>query len=218
MPNASAAAKKPGKKKRAKRLTKRRKTKRKPSDAYLTPPWCVHRLLEIADFRLPGGAWLEPAAGPGRIINTVSSRRKDVRWDAIELRAKCQGDLVKAVGSSSRVAMGDFLSDSFPTKQYNVIFTNPPFSLAMHFVKKCLQCADHVVMLLRLGFLGSAIRADFFRQHPPDIYLLPDRPSFLKSGKTDNSYYAWCVWRQGKHTKGAFRVLATTPLSERKAT
>jgi hypothetical protein len=68
------------------------------------------------------------------------------------------------VSSSRRVVIGDFLSESLPTKHYDVIFTNPPFSLAMKFVEKCLATADHVVMLLRLGFLGSADRANFFRR------------------------------------------------------
>jgi hypothetical protein len=211
MPKADADIKKSSKSKKA---TKR--SKRKKSDAYLTPPWCVHRLLEADGLDLPGGSWLEPAAGPGRIISAVNSMRDDVRWDAIEIRDKCGPDLVKAVGSSKRVVIGDFLSTSPPRKPYDVIFTNPPFSLAMKFVEKCLATADHVVMLLRLGFLGSARRANFFRQHPPDIYLLPDRPSFLKSGKTDNSYYAWCVWRRRSRTKGAFMVLDMTSKEERK--
>ena len=198
---------------KSKKATKR--ARRKKSDAYLTPPWCVHRLLEADGLDLPGGSWLEPAAGPGRIISAVNSMRDDVRWDAIELRDKCGPDLVKAVGSSKRVVIGDFLSTSPPEKHYDVIFTNPPFSLAMKFVEKCLATADHVAMLLRLGFLGSADRADFFREHPPDIYLLPDRPSFTDDGKNDNSYYAWFIWRPGGRTEGVFRVLRTTPLKYR---
>jgi hypothetical protein len=219
MPKPNVAANNSSKPKRARNRAKPKKTKRKKSDAYLTPSWCVHRLLDVEELDLPRGRWLEPAAGPGRIINAINSRRKkDVKWDAVEFRKKCKDELVEAVGSLRRVVIGDFLSESLPSKHYDVIFTNPPFSFAMNFIEKCLPLADHVVMLLRLGFLGSARRADFFRQHPPDVYLLPDRPSFLKSGKTDNSYYAWCVWRQRNRAKGRFRVLSTTPQSERKAT
>jgi hypothetical protein len=202
--------------KSSKRKVAEKPSKRLKDDAYLTPPWCVHRLLEVDALGLPDGRWLEPAAGPGRIISSVNSMRRGVTWDAIEIRGECRNGLVRTVSSSRRVVIGDFLSESLPTKHYDVIFTNPPFSLAMKFVEKCLATADHVVMLLRLGFLGSARRANFFRQHPPDIYLLPDRPSFLKSGKTDNSYYAWCVWRRRSRTKGAFMVLNTTSKEERR--
>lgn len=216
MSMADAAANKLKRPKRAKKAIKLKKAKRRKDDAYLTPPWCVHRLLEVDHLGLPGGSWLEPAAGPGRIISSVNSMRNDITWDANEIRRECTKSLVKAVGSSKRVVFGDFLSTSPPTKHYDVIFTNPPFSLAMKFIEKCLVTADHVVMLLRLGFLGSARRAAFFRQHPPDIYLLPERPSFTENGKTDNSYYAWFIWRPGNRASGVFRVLRETSLEDRK--
>jgi hypothetical protein len=73
MPKANADMNKSSKPKVAEKTSKRLK-----DDAYLTPPWCVHRLLEVDALGLPGGRWLEPAAGPGRIISSVNSMRDDV--------------------------------------------------------------------------------------------------------------------------------------------
>ncbi len=36
-----------------------------------------------------------------------------------------------------------------------------------------------VAFLLRLNFLGADERSDFWREYPPDIYVLPNRPSFF---------------------------------------
>lgn len=61
----------------------------------------------------------------------------------------------------------------------NVILTNPPYSSAMEAVLRAL-CENKRVaaFLLRLNWLGSSGRADFHKEHPSDIYILSERPSF----------------------------------------
>ena len=46
-------------------------------DFYPTPAWCVGCLLEAVE--LPGGTWLEPAAGRGAIVEAVGARRQRLR-------------------------------------------------------------------------------------------------------------------------------------------
>jgi hypothetical protein len=49
-------------------------------------------------------------------------------------------------------------------------------------------------MLLRLGFLESKKRREFWRRHPlTQLYPLIERPSFTGSG-TDATAYGWFVW------------------------
>ncbi len=185
-------------------------TPRRPYDAYLTPAWCVHRLLD--NLQLPGGKWLEPCAGEGDIIRAVDGLRSDVEWHANELRTECQSKLDSIAHT---VTFGDFLSRQF-TERYDVIFTNPPYCHAERFVERSLQLADTVVMLLRVNFLASKQRSPFLRRTPPDFYGLPDRPSFTGRG-TDSTDYAWFVWSQPRQrTHGAIYFLRTTPHSVRR--
>jgi hypothetical protein len=75
----------------------------------------------------------------------------------------------------------------------NVIITNPPYTLAFDVVQLAIQMEAWTVMLLRLNFLGSDDRADWLRKHPPDVGVLPNRPSFAASLKCSNKKL--CGWR-----------------------
>lgn len=167
------------------------------SDYYPTPAWCVHRLLEAV--RLPGGAWLEPCVGDGAIVRAVE---RAVAWRTYDIREDSVAGTVT-----------DFLRlEPHPALMCDVCLTNPPYSLAMEFVQHAMKHAHVTAMLLRLNFLGSEGRAQFFRAHPPSVYVLPNRPSFV-NGRTDACEYAWFAW--GLNATPEIRVLATTPKSER---
>lgn len=144
-------------------------------DTYLTPMWCVERALE--KINLPGGHWLEPCAGEGHVIATVNSLRDDVTWSACEIRKESLKKL-KNFGFD-KSSINDFLKlDESRLKRFDVVLTNPPYSLAQEFLEKCLRIANNVVFLLRVNYLGSETRADWLRSHVPDVYQLPNRPSF----------------------------------------
>lgn len=193
-----------------------------PYDFYPTPAWCVHRILERLD--LPGGDWLEPGAGDGAIIRAVAqstfSRRGEVRWTAVERRTEVLPELHRS-SASCEVIHGDYLedpavADRLAGRRFAVAFGNPPLTRAADFIKATLTRADTVVMLLRHNFLATQRRHSFVSTHVPDVYVLPDRPSFEK-GKTDNATYAWMVWRNGgRRTEGSTSVLALTLPSERR--
>ena len=74
-------------------------------------------------------------------------------------------------------------------------------------------------MLLRLNYLGSANRHSFMSQHAPDLYVLPNRPSFKANGATDSIDYAWFVWDKYNlnRTYGQTTLLDLTSLAIRKA-
>lgn len=188
---------------------------RSEADFYPTPAWCVHRLLEAVS--LPGGTWLEPTAGQGAIIAAVNQVRSDVHWRAIELEPRFAPSIAANIGKR-HVVTGDFLrvAPSKIREPVSVVITNPPYSVAMPMIEHALTFgADHVVMLLRLNFIASAGRADFMRKHAPDVYVLPNRPSFSGKG-TDSIEYAWFVWHGAKRrSKGSLTVLPLTPAEER---
>lgn len=181
---------------------------RERDDAYYTPAWCVRALLRVVN--LPGGEWLEPAAGSGAIIRAVEAFREDrQRWTAVDINEATYHACLGSVEGERILAGGDFLCDdilcalAFPRRHYSVAITNPPYSLAQEFVERCLSLASVTVMLLRLNWLGSQRRAAFLRAHMPDVYVLPRRPSFVH-GATDACEYAWLVW--GPIASGVGRV------------
>jgi hypothetical protein len=186
---------------------------RTPADFYPTPAWCVWRLLEAR--ALPGGRWLEPCAGTGAIVQAVQDHRTDVQWTTIELREACRETLT-GLDCRPTVHIRDFVEHG-DEALYDVVITNPPYSCAQQVLTRAMALAPTVVMLLRLNFLASAGRAGFMREHPPDVYVLPNRPSFDGKG-TDSIEYAWFVWRPTlERHSGEMRVLAPTPLQERRA-
>jgi len=129
----------------------------------------------------------EPACGSQKAIADILEKS----WENAEVSAT---DIIAPWHA-------DFLNlDPHPV--YDLIITNPPFSLAMEFIEKSFQWRKSdksiVAMLLRLNFLGSKKRASWLRQHTPSVYVSPKRPSFAlnKDGKrgTDSIEYAWFVW------------------------
>src|SRR5689334_10139470 len=94
-------------------------------ETYPTPAWCVHRLLDEID--LPrGGYWLEPAVGDGAIVRAIRGREEytEVKWWTNDVRD---------VGAD---VTSDYQTWGVPAngRIYDVVITNPPFSLARSFV------------------------------------------------------------------------------------
>ncbi len=150
-------------------------------------------------------------------------KRLDVRWTALELRAECRPHLELLVPRPEIIITDKFVSPGLPEVQkplhgrrFDVALGNPPFTLDEEFVEESMKLADTVVMLLRLNFIGSSGRCAFMQKHPPDVYVLPDRPSFDGRG-TDSIEYAWFVWQSGARSRDAGRVtvLNTTPVAVR---
>jgi hypothetical protein len=217
-----------------------RGTDRVQHDAYSTPAWAVHRLLEVCN--LPGGVWLEPCAGEGAIIDAVGEARNGygIEWAACELRDVKPHPCVPEWHTRS------YLDVEFDG--VDVIITNPPYGLAFEIAQKAVREAPVVALLLRLNWLASSERATWLRAHTPSVYVLPDRPAFVASiacsnrrlcgwrelmpldapwprtcpscsakttrTTTDATDYAWFVWGLGAPT---VQVLAPTPLAERQA-
>lgn len=173
---------------------------RRDADYYPTPAWCVRALLKTV--QLPGGRWLEPAAGDGAIIRVVLEHRRDVSFAACDIDETHRPSLENA--GAALIRIDDFVKleryEPVPvTPYYQVVITNPPFSQAMEFTEAALRRAPVVVMLLRLNWLASQKRNAFLRENPPSVYVLPRRPSFTGTG-TDATDYAWMVWGMGAPT------------------
>lgn len=174
-----------------------------PLDCYSTPQWCVDRLLESCPLPMHG-RWFEPACGKGNIVHAVNRYANQIQWTFMDIQPGLAEYLTQRIPNSAQFKDGSFL-DLNPSYYYaDVLITNPPYSIALEFIQHALPIASHVVMLLRLNFLGSADRAPFFQANPPDVYVLPNRPEFVTTlSCRGGGYYqdgshreSKCPWRE----------------------
>jgi hypothetical protein len=215
-----------------------RGAQRSEADDYATPGWCVDRLLEgwphLLDYR---GRWIEPCAGEGSIIRSVELRAPRTKldlgidWTAVELR-RTSAELTRlrrdgAPIVTARTGVDFFVwyrshlrrlrQEGCEGERFEVFLTNPPFSLAEEILRAGLEIAKHVVLLLRLNFLGSVKRYPFLKDAVPRTGVLPNRPTFTLDGHTDSIEYAWMHWEAGNlRPRNEVEVFATTPKEVRK--
>jgi hypothetical protein len=174
------------------------------NEFYPTERKAIFALLESDLLSLPGGIWIEPCAGTGRIVSTVNDFRNDVNWVMCELNENFDPYLRQLIrpGRDLIIPYGDFVHRDWPgclrdDFVADVLIMNPPFSLTLQFVKAGLKRARHVVCLQRQGWFGTVDRAKWLEKHCPSSFQLPWRPSFRPDGKTDNCEYSWYHWPPG---------------------
>lgn len=101
---------------------------------------------------------------------------------------------------------GNYLEMELDYKPH-VIITNPPFNCAMDIIKKALNDVEddgYVIMLLRLNFLETKARKEFFDNYMPKyIFVHHKRMSFIEGGGTDSVAYAHFVWKKNDYKKFA---------------
>ena len=154
-------------------------TVRSADDFYTTPPGAVEALLRCEKFS--GRGW-EPACGNGAISRYFPGMiASDIRTDP---------DVAGERGV-------DFLRTR---RRVDYIVMNPPFSLALRFLERALECAPKVAMLNRLLFLEGIGRYPFFVRHPPArVHVFADRITCNPPGERRGNLvcYAWFVWQRG---------------------
>jgi hypothetical protein len=156
-----------------------RGSKRIANDLYPTPKGTVNSMLNLIDWTNVK-SFLEPCYGNGDIYERVK-----------ELSPLPPTDL-----DYCEIAMGiDYLT-FIPQNKYDLIVTNPPFSLAKEFLEKSLKESGCVCYLLRLNFLGGQKRKKELWDivgTPNKLLILSKRPSFTGKG-TDATEYCWMCW------------------------
>lgn len=195
---------------------------------YPTPAWCVHRLLERIGARLGSvDAFLEPCAGDGAIVRAVDEW---LAGDGAAFDNRCAWycndiqDVAKIFdGGSARVSKVDQCDgpdwlrahrNGLPIPALASI-TNPPFSKALEFMAESVVTCTISAYLVRLNIVGASDdRVEWLRAHKPEVFVLPDRPSFDGIGN-DSGAYAWLVF-DDRIPSSSFDILDRTPLSVRK--
>jgi len=165
---------------------------RNPEDFYPTPEWSTHSILQaIPELAFKAdGIWCEPAAGEGHIVRAVESFGYHPTWHLLDIRPECRKQLQKLDVDRDRlnITVGEMFQFWAYPKHVDVLITNPPFTYAEDFIRRSLQFADIVIMLLRLNYIGTKERASLFGAYPPDMYIQYPRPF------PDATEYAWFTW------------------------
>lgn len=184
---------------------------RHPDDFFTTPAWCTRAIVRHLDLQA-ADVIVEPCCGEGAILKVLSEEFDGIDFTVFGIEID-EGRAATAKRAGFEVDTGDALTherwDQSVNGRVTHVITNPPYKLAMEFVEKALvevvSLGGTAAFLLRLNWLASQGRADFHRKHPCDVYVLPRRPSFAHSGKTDATEYCWMVWR--KNGGGRWQIL-----------
>lgn len=160
-----------------------RGSERKEYDRYITPDYTIKSLIDNFKFE---GLTLECCAGYGDISKKIKN------CITMDIDASLNCDIT-----------ANFL-DFKPSIPINNIVTNPPYSIAIEIIKHALDIIEnngYVVMLLRINFLESKTRKQFFIDNPlHSILILSKRPCFINN-RSDATGYAWFIWQKGKKDK-----------------
>ena len=84
-----------------------------------------------------------------------------------------------------------------PKEDYDVIVTNPPYSLKDQFIKRCYYLGKPFALLLPLTALEGIKRQKLWSKYGVELILLPKRVNFeTPSGKGQGSWFpvAWFTW------------------------
>ena len=158
------------------------------ADFYPTCDVAIDALLAVEDFS--GKPVWEPACGDGAIAKKFVSAGYDVM--ATDLHDRGYGD-----------AGLDFLTAGGPWDGH--IVTNPPFNIANAFVKHAVGISQgKTCMLLRLAWLESQTRKEFFQTSPlKTVHVFSKRLPRMHRGDwegprtTGTVAFAWFVWERG---------------------
>lgn len=182
--------------------------KRHTADYYVTPVKDIITFLGALDEEVDLDIWdkniLDPCAG-GDIVHPMSYPKALKEYYAIPDDCK----IVKTIDireDSLAETKSNYIETELDYKPFLVI-SNPPFNQAMEFIKKALNDVEdggYVAMLLRLNFLETKARKEFFDHYMPTwIFVHHKRMSFVEGGGTDSVAYCHMVWKKNNYPKFA---------------
>jgi len=184
-------------------------------DPYYTPEWCVEQCLDhIIPVVCPNPRTImEPGAGGGMFVKMFRRAFPSSVIHALDIDTNAgpwpEADLslhVNYLGPPSKIPAG-VKDNNGIIQPYDLTVGNPPYTYAMDFIDRALASTESLVFLLRQGFLSSDKRNDFFTSFdtkPSYVWIIPNRPQFLKNKKHgDSADYCWVCWggpNQGNDT------------------
>ena len=157
--------------------------KRPEADFYPTPKSLIWKLATTGELDNIKTV-LEPACGNYAISNEMS--KLGFKVDSKDLKYG-----------------NDFLKDNYRQNSYDLLITNPPFSLWSEFVDRGKYIAPKMIMLGKLNFLGTYQRnKDGIWHHLKKVYVFNRMVNYESPFRQDGKFQCgvlvtgWFIWDQ----------------------
>lgn len=183
-------------------------TVREDEDFYATPTMAVQKLIDSFGFKENEEIY-DPCVGKGHILKPFRDAGFAVRGTDLIERHDLWDDSIVYPGNC------DFLNSSGMIAA-NIV-TNPPYKICLEFAKKGLErlaFGYKMCMLLKIQFLETKARYEFFKENPPKyIYVFVNRIGCIPGGESDVNKpsaicYAWYIWEKGFNGEPIVRWIA----------
>jgi len=92
----------------------------------------------------------------------------------------------------------DFLKDT-PDFEFDMIVTNPPYSLKTKFLEKCYSYDKPFALLLPLTTLEGIARGNLFRKYGINVLVLDSRVGYIKEKHSPWFNSSWFFWKFFKY-------------------
>jgi len=168
---------------------------------YETPSYVLDMIMDEIPLFGPSAdpLILEPCAGRGAIVKRLIECGHDPEnIYAVEPIVFRHAKIPLPEGNKFRGMIERYIP---PVAGFDLIITNPSFDLFVTVAETCypmLRGGGVLVLLNRLSVISTAKRKHFWQEHYSDVYVLPTRPSFVKSGRRDTWDYAFVIVHQGR--------------------
>lgn len=116
-----------------------------------------------------------------------------VIWECTDYGSSCITELFREHGNvviTTHKRDLNFLIDS-PDFDFDIIVTNPPYSLKDEFLKKCYDYKKPFALLLPITALEGVERGKMFREHGVELLVLDKRCDFLDNKKSNWFNTSW---------------------------
>lgn len=169
------------------------------NDYYATDPKAEKQLFDNFAINKRINSFLEPCVGGGNIADEVINILKPNTTKFIDIVDR---------GYPNTDAVDYLTYDS--DEKFDLIMTNPPYSLGKEFVNKSMSMLNkdgYLIMFLKIQFLEGIKRKPMFDKYPPKyIYVFRKRMGTWRNGeefdddgkhRSTTMCHAWFVWQDG---------------------
>lgn len=97
---------------------------------------------------------------------------------------------------STHISNFDFLKD-YPNFNFDIIITNPPYSLKYVFLKKCYEYNKPFALLLPLTALEGINRGNFYSKYGIELLVYDRRINFIYNNSKKCNWFntSWFCWK-----------------------
>ena len=167
------------------------------NEVYRTPDYAFKPLFDYNPLWFAGKG-CDPSAGDGRMLAEIVARGNSGPHYAADIRAEEEALMRTNLPANTQIEIGDYLEQDVPACDFMI--TNPPFTLAVDFVKKArTHISGPIFILQSVSWQGTNKRSRWIKKESGLAYVLnlSRRPRWEVDVGTAHSNiwdFAWFVF------------------------